>query len=198
MTVRRRARARPPQSPRPAGKAATVGAAGAAGAGTDVVLTVDGVPRRGVADPAERLGPFLASTLGLTGAAGVCVGACDGACAVLVNGTAVPSCQVLAVDVAGCAVVTARAVGPEAGFLTPLRPAMERFGVPQCGRCLPGILVSAAAYLGRIPNPTEDELREALAGHRCECGVFGKIVEAVLNAGVERRATRLAAPPPRE
>lgn len=153
-------------------------------------LRVDGRERVADAEAGCSLQEFLRLGLGVRTAAPCPHGSCEGACAVLVNGVSLPSCSVSAADLAGCEVVTPQAAGPEAGLLPALRAAVARFGVPQCGRCLPGILSSAAAWLARAPNPTEDELRAALAGHRCACGAFDRTVEALLNAGVERRGQR--------
>ncbi|MBI3267428.1 MAG: (2Fe-2S)-binding protein [Planctomycetes bacterium] len=153
-------------------------------------LRVDGVWREVELAGAESLLDLLHQRLGVWRGAVEPLGDCTGACAVLLDGVAVPACRVNALEVAEREVTTPWAVGPGAGLLPGLREAMSRFGTPQCGRCLPGMLVTAAAYLAKIRNPTEEELRGALADHRCECAAFGPILQALFNAGVERRGLR--------
>jgi len=101
-----------------------------------------------------------------------------GACAVLLDGKAVNSCLVLAWQAEGAQIVT------DAGMGTmddphPLQEAFADAGAAQCGYCTPGMIVSAAALLKRNPNPTEDEIREAISGNLCRCTGYGQIVKAI-------------------
>ena len=101
-----------------------------------------------------------------------------GACAVLMDGKAVNSCLVLAWQAEGAEIVT------DAGMGTmndphPIQEAFADAGAAQCGYCTPGMIVSAAALLMRNPNPTEDEIREAISGNLCRCTGYGQIVKAI-------------------
>ena len=101
-----------------------------------------------------------------------------GACAVLMDGRAVNSCLVLAWQAEGAEIVT------DAGMGTmndphPIQEAFADAGAAQCGYCTPGMIVSAAALLSRNPNPTEDEIREAISGNLCRCTGYGQIVKAI-------------------
>ncbi|MFC1894055.1 (2Fe-2S)-binding protein, partial [Chloroflexota bacterium] len=109
-------------------------------------------------------------------------GAC-GACTVLINGNPVLSCLTLAIECEGKDIQTIEGLADqETGNLHPLQKAfVERSGM-QCGVCTPGMLLSAKALLDVNPNPTEDEVREALAGNLCRCGNYERIVECVLAA----------------
>jgi len=101
-----------------------------------------------------------------------------GACAILLDGKAVNSCLILAWQAEGAQIVT------DAGMGTmddphPLQEAFADAGAAQCGYCTPGMIVSAAALLKRNPNPTEDEIREAISGNLCRCTGYGQIVKAI-------------------
>lgn len=123
----------------------------------------------------------LRTTLGLTGSRFGCdVGQC-GACMVLVDGFAQPSCTLPLWAVAGKAVTTVEGLGtPEQPH--PLQSAFLAHGAGQCGYCLAGILVSAAGLLRRVPRPGEAEVRAALDGNLCRCGAHNRIMRAVLAA----------------
>ncbi len=127
----------------------------------------------------RRLVDVLRDDLGLLGTKLACgEGAC-GACAVLVDGRAVNSCLLLAAAVEGHAVTTIEGVSREAA---PLLDAFVAEDALQCGYCTPGQIVSAAALLARLPQPTSAEVREAMAGNLCRCGAYPKIERAVLRA----------------
>ena len=112
---------------------------------------------------------------------GVC-----GACTVLLDGEPVRGCIVLAVRVAGRAVVTIEGVGGESP--DPLQEAFATHGAAQCGFCTPGMILSAKALLAENPSPSAHDVREALAGNLCRCTGYVKIVEAVLAAAQESAA----------
>ena len=113
-----------------------------------------------------------------------------GACAVLLDGQAVNSCLVLAWQAEGSDIVTNAGLGtmeqPD-----PLQEAFADAGAIQCGYCTPGMIVAAKALLDRNPNPSEDEIRQAISGNLCRCTGYGQIVEAIRIA-----AQRMAAPSP--
>jgi aerobic carbon-monoxide dehydrogenase small subunit len=145
-----------------------------------VAVTINGEPHELAVEPYRSLLDVLRNEVGLTGTKKGCdVGDC-GACTVILNGKPVNSCLVLALEVKGAEVVTIEGIqfGPDR--LHPLQENMMRFGGSQCGFCSPGIIVMAKALLDENPNPTEDEIRFALAGNICRCTGYTKIIEAVL------------------
>ncbi len=132
--------------------------------------------------PTETLVDVLRDKLELTGTKKSCgLGEC-GACTVLMDGKAVNSCLVLAMDVQGREITTIEGLEREDGTLQPLQEAFIGNGAIQCGFCTPGMILSAKALLDEIPNPTEDEVRQALSGNFCRCTGYAKIIQAVLDA----------------
>jgi aerobic-type carbon monoxide dehydrogenase small subunit (CoxS/CutS family) len=125
---------------------------------------------------------LLRYNLGLTGSKEGCgVGDC-GACTVLLDNRAVNSCLVLAVEVEGCHVETVEGLAGEDGSLHPLQEAFRREGAVQCGFCTPGMLLSALALLRENKNPTEMDIRKAIAGNLCRCTGYSKIIRAIAAA----------------
>jgi aerobic-type carbon monoxide dehydrogenase small subunit (CoxS/CutS family) len=110
-----------------------------------------------------------------------------GACTVLLNGRPVNSCLIFAAQAEGREILTVEGLA-HSGTLDPLQEAFLDHGAVQCGFCSPGMLLSAKALLDRQPNPTEEDVREALAGNFCRCTGYRKPVEAVLAAAKRRRA----------
>jgi nicotinate dehydrogenase subunit A len=152
--------------------------------GESVGLSVNGSERRVDADPSTPLIALLRGPLGLTATRFGCgTGGC-GACHVLVDGHAVTSCDTPLWAVAGKAVTTVEGLGtPESPH--PLQSALIAEQALQCGYCISGILISAAALLRRRPDPTEAEVRAALDRNLCRCGAQNRIVRAVLRAARE-------------
>ncbi len=147
-------------------------------------LRVNGVEREIAADPATPLLSVLRGALGLTAAHFGCGANQCGACHVLIDGHAVASCDTPLWAAAGKEVTTLEGLGtPEKPH--PLQLALIAEQAMQCGYCIPGIVVSAAALLRRTPNPTEAEVREALDRNLCRCGAHNRIVRAVLRAANE-------------
>lgn len=144
-----------------------------------VELTVNGEPREWDVAPNEPLLDVLRRE-GYTGAKRVCESGECGACAVIVDGLAVDSCLMLAVQAAGSQVVTVE--GLEGADLHPVQAAFTENGAIQCGFCIPGMIVTAANYLEQNAHPTEDEVRHVLIGNLCRCTGYKKPVEAVMNA----------------
>jgi carbon-monoxide dehydrogenase small subunit len=156
-----------------------------------ITVTINGEARPLRVAPSRTLLDVLRSELGLTGTKKGCdVGDC-GACTVLLDGTPVNACLVLAVEVDGAAVTTIEGIAPAAGQLHPLQQSFMDLGASQCGFCTPGIIVMAKALLDRHPDPSEEDIRFGLAGNICRCTGYTKIIEAVKEA-----ARRLAAAPP--
>ena len=123
----------------------------------------------------------LREKLGLTGTKEGCgTGSC-GACTVLINGQAVNSCLVLVSEVAGKEITTIEGVAQD-GKLHPLQQAFIDQGAVQCGFCTPGLILTAKSLLDVNPNPTEPQIREAIAGNLCRCTGYDKIVRAIMSA----------------
>ncbi len=147
-------------------------------------LSVNGVERSIAADPATPLLSILRGTLGLTAAHFGCGANQCGACFVLIDGHAVASCDTPLWAAAGKEVTTLEGLGtPERPH--PLQQAFIAEQAMQCGYCISGIVVSAAALLRRNPDPTEAQVREALDRNLCRCGAHNRIVRAVLRAARE-------------
>jgi len=151
-----------------------------------IAFTLNGRRIEASFDAYKTLLEVLREDLNLTGTKHGCeLGEC-GTCAVLVDGTPVLSCLVLGLDVEDREVITVEGManGPE---LHPLQTAFADLGAAQCGYCTPGILLTAQALLRENPNPSRDEIREALAGNLCRCTGYIKIYEAVELAAARMR-----------
>jgi aerobic-type carbon monoxide dehydrogenase small subunit (CoxS/CutS family) len=152
-----------------------------------LALTINGEATEAAVDPAKTLLEVLREDLQLTGTKHGCeLGEC-GACAVLLAGEPVLSCLVLALECAGRDVVTVEGLARD-GRLDPLQETFADLGGSQCGYCTPGILVAARALLDREPNPSREQIREALSGNLCRCTGYLQIIEAVEAAAATARA----------
>jgi len=152
-----------------------------------VTVTVNGQQHIGEVEPRQLLVYFLRESLGLTGTHVGCDTSNCGACTVHVDGEAVKSCTVLAVQTDGREVTTIEGMGSE-GELHPLQSAFwENHGL-QCGFCTPGMIMAAADLLARNDSPSEEDVREALAGNLCRCTGYQNIVKAVMAAAGEEPA----------
>jgi len=146
-----------------------------------VLLSVNGEKYELVLNPKKTLLEVLRSELGLTGTKEGCgEGAC-GACTVLMDGKAVNSCLVLAVEANGKDILTIEGLGSE-NDLHPLQRAFVDHWAIQCGFCTPGMILSAKALLDRNSHPNEDEIRRAISGNLCRCTGYSKIVKAIAAA----------------
>jgi carbon-monoxide dehydrogenase small subunit len=143
-----------------------------------VSVTVNGAERSAEVEPRLLLVHFLRETLGLTGTHVGCDTSNCGACTVHLNGEAVKSCTLLAVQADGADVKTIEGMGTE-GALHPLQEAFWEHHGLQCGYCTPGMIMAAADLLQRNADPSEHEIREALAGNLCRCTGYHNIVKAV-------------------
>ena len=147
---------------------------------TTSAVTVNGSRYECSVEPRLLLSDFLRNELGLTGTHVGCEHGVCGACTVLLDGEAVRSCLVFAVQADGCAVTTVEGLIPEAGdVLHPLQAAFREAHGLQCGFCTPGILMTLAPFLRDHPHPDEREIREALSGNLCRCTGYQNIVAAV-------------------
>jgi carbon-monoxide dehydrogenase small subunit len=124
---------------------------------------------------------MLRDRLALTGTKNGCMAGECGACTVLLNGEAVNSCMVLAVECNGAEITTVEGLAQD-GVLDPIQEAIIAHGGVQCGFCTPGILVMARALLNRNPQPSDDDVREALVGNLCRCTGYLRIIDAVHEA----------------
>lgn len=128
------------------------------------------------------LADFLREDLDLTGTHLGCEHGVCGACTILVNGQAVRSCLMLAVQANGSEITTVEGLSAD-GELNSLQSAFQENHALQCGFCTPGMLITATAFLRDNPHPTEGQAREAISGNICRCTGYSSIVKAVLQAG---------------
>lgn len=144
-------------------------------------LTVNGEAHEVAVEPQRTLLEVLRDELNLTGTKKGCdTGEC-GACTVILDGTTVNSCLVLAMQANGGEVTTIEGLG-QAMELHPLQKMFVERGAIQCGYCSPGMILSAKALLDENPRPSEIEIREAISGNLCRCTGYVKIVEAIIAA----------------
>ncbi|HEX5627511.1 MAG TPA: (2Fe-2S)-binding protein [Actinomycetota bacterium] len=147
----------------------------------NVSVTVNGVARKADVEPRTLLVYFLRETLGLTGTNVGCDTTSCGSCTVLVDGESVKSCNLLAVQVDGREVTTIEGLATD-GQMHPIQEAFHRDHGLQCGYCTPGMIMAAASYLKENPDPTDEQVREALEGNLCRCTGYHNIVKSILDA----------------
>jgi carbon-monoxide dehydrogenase small subunit len=157
-----------------------------------VSLTVNGESRSQEVEPRLLLVHLIRDHLGLTGTHVGCDTSNCGACTVHLNGEAVKSCTVLAVQADGADVVTIEGLGSE-GDLHPMQEAFWANHGLQCGYCTPGMIMAGADLIAKNPDPTEAEVREALAGNLCRCTGYHNIVKAVLDAADKTKGAEVPA-----
>jgi carbon-monoxide dehydrogenase small subunit len=143
-----------------------------------IQLTVNGQRRDADVWGGESLLTTLRDRLDLPGSKNACEQGECGSCSVLLDGELVCACLVLAAQADGHDVVTVEGLAGDAG-LHPVQEAFADAGAVQCGFCTPGLVVAAAELLRRVPDPTDDEIREALSGNLCRCTGYAKILDAV-------------------
>jgi carbon-monoxide dehydrogenase small subunit len=144
-------------------------------------VTINGRIYEEDVEPRLLLSHFLRENIGLTGThIGCVVGEC-GACSVLLDGQVVKSCLHFAVQADGCKVTTIEGLAKD-GELSAIQEAFVKHYAFQCGYCTPGMVMTSHVLLQRYPNPSEEEIRKALAGNLCMCTGYVQIVEAVKEA----------------
>jgi len=148
-------------------------------------LEVNGITRELEAEDHESLLTVLRERVGLPGSKNACEQGECGSCSVFVDGTLVCSCLVLAGAAVGRDIRTVESLG-EGDALHPVQRAFVEAGAVQCGFCTPGFIVATVALLRDNPEPTDPEIREALAGNICRCTGYGTILNAVHRATGER------------
>ena len=152
-----------------------------------ISLTINGELEQVEVPSQMTLLQMLRDKLALTGTKNGCSAGECGACTVMLNGEAVNSCMVLAVECQGASVVTVEGLAQD-GVLDPVQQAIIDHGGVQCGFCTPGMLISARALLDRNPDPSEAEIRAALVGNLCRCTGYLRIVDAVQDAAQRQQA----------
>ena len=154
-----------------------------------IQLSVNGTPIEAVVEARLTLADFLREGCGLTGTHLGCEHGVCGACTVLLNGAAVRSCLVFAVQADGMEVDTVEGVAAADGELSPVQAAMRDCHGLQCGFCTPGFVMSITALLRDNPDPTDEQIREGLSGNVCRCTGYQGIVNAVRLAAERMSAT---------
>ena len=148
----------------------------------EIILKVNGEEREVVVEPRQTLLDILRNDLRLTGTKEGCGNGNCGTCTVLLDGKAVSSCLILAIEVEGQEITTIEGL-VKAGEIHPLQKAFIEEGAIQCGYCSPGMILTAKAFLDANPHPTEAEARQAISGNLCRCTGYDKIVRAILKVG---------------
>ena len=143
-----------------------------------IAVTVNGEPVEAEVWEGESLLYALREHMGLPGSKNACEQGECGSCSVLLDGTLVCACLVLAVQADGHEIVTVEGLGSD-GTLHPVQEAFATTGAVQCGFCTPGLIVATVDLLAHVPEPTDDEIREALSGNLCRCTGYAKIFDAV-------------------
>jgi len=143
-----------------------------------IAVTVNGEPVEAEVWEGESLLYALREHMGLPGSKNACEQGECGSCSVLLDGTLVCACLVLAAQADGHEIVTVEGLGSD-GTLHPVQEAFATTGAVQCGFCTPGLIVATVDLLARVPEPTDDQIREALSGNLCRCTGYAKIFDAV-------------------
>ena len=151
-----------------------------------IALTVNGELRRASVMPRMTLVDLLRDMLGLTGTHIGCEHGVCGACSILFDGAAVRSCLIFAVQADGHSVTTVEGLGDGDGRIGDLQDAFWECHAMQCGYCTPGMLIAGHALLDENPEPTTEEIREAISGNLCRCTGYTQIVEAIALCAARR------------
>jgi aerobic carbon-monoxide dehydrogenase small subunit len=147
-----------------------------------VHIDVNGSPRRALVEDRQTLADFLRDDCHLTGTHLGCEHGVCGACTVLLDGAPVRSCLLFTVQADGRTVTTVEGLTPTDGTLSPVQQAFRECHGLQCGFCTPGFVVTVTSYLAEHPDPTDDEMRDALSGNLCRCTGYQGILKAVRQA----------------
>jgi aerobic carbon-monoxide dehydrogenase small subunit len=161
-----------------------------------VRVNVNGETRENEVEPRMLLVQYVRDVLGLTGTHVGCDTSNCGACTLHLNGDAVKSCTVLAVQADGAEVTTIEGLSGGDGELHPMQDAFWKNHGLQCGYCTPGMIMAATDLLKRNPNPSEEDVRKGLEGNLCRCTGYHNIVKAVLDAATGGGGAQLQEPAP--
>lgn len=155
--------------------------------GQTVSMTVNGKPASGEVEPRTLLVDYLRDQLGLTGTHVGCDTTQCGACTIHVDGQAMKSCSILALQAEGAEIVTIEGLTPENGDLHPMQAAFKEHHGLQCGYCTPGMVMAAVDLVNKYPDADDQQIRERLSGNYCRCTGYQNIVAAVKTgaAGME-------------
>ena len=154
----------------------------------DITLTVNGTDHELTVESRTLLVHALRDALGYTGTNVGCESSLCGACTVHLDGDAVKSCTVFAVQADGAEVETVEGLAEEDGTFHPIQSAFQAEHGLQCGYCTPGMMLTATAFLREHPDPSREEIREALEGNICRCTGYQNLVNAVETAAADLRA----------
>ncbi len=144
-----------------------------------IQFTVNGQSHSGSSEARKTLADYLREDCGLTGTHLGCEHGVCGACTIFVDGVAVRSCLMFAVQADGADITTIEGIGPADGSLGPVQEAFRQAHGLQCGFCTPGFVVSVHAFLQDNPNPSLEEIKEGLSGNLCRCTGYQGIIKAV-------------------
>jgi len=153
-----------------------------------IQITVNGRPNEIEVDPWRTLLEVLRDQLNLTGTKQSCAEGHCGACTVLVDGEAVNACLMLALEADGSDILTIEGLA-EGGKLTPIQEAFVNYGAVQCGFCTPGMIMATKVFLEDNQDPSDEEIKKALAGHLCRCTGYVQIIDAVRAAAENGKET---------
>ena len=153
-----------------------------------LILNINGEPRQMLVEPFYSLLDCLRDDAQLTGTKKGCDEGDCGACTVLMDGKAVTSCLVLAHSAHDTEITTIEGLA-DVDQLSPVQKAFVEHGGLQCGFCIPGLIMSATGFLQQNPDPTEEEVRFAIGGNLCRCTGYNRVIEAIMSAAEEIRAT---------
>jgi carbon-monoxide dehydrogenase small subunit len=156
-----------------------------------VTLTINGQPVTAEIEPRLLLVHFIREVANLTGTHIGCDTTSCGACAVLVNGVPAKSCTLFAVQADGAQISTVEGL-EQGGVLHPVQEGFFQEHGLQCGFCTPGMMMTAAAFLEHNPNPTDDEIRQAISGNLCRCTGYVNIIKSIQYAAGKMREHRAA------
>jgi carbon-monoxide dehydrogenase small subunit len=145
-----------------------------------ISIKINGVERQADVEPRTTLLDLVREQFNLTGAKLGCDMQVCGACTLLLDGKPVSACSVLAVDADACEILTIEGLSNK-NALHPLQEAFMEFGALQCGYCTSGFILTAKALLDETPRPTDEQIRDYLAGNFCRCGCYQEIMQAVKN-----------------
>jgi len=151
-----------------------------------ISLKVNGDPYDLLIPPWRTLLEVLRENLSLTGAKRSCQEGQCGACTVLLDGKPINSCLYLAVEAQDKEIVTIEGLGRRSNGLHPIQKSFVQSGAIQCGFCTPGLILAAKSLLDEHPNPSEDQVRRAIAGHLCRCTGYFQIIDAILASACEK------------
>ena len=148
-------------------------------------MNINGASQSHDVEPRTLLVHYIRDVCGLTGTNIGCDSSSCGACTIHLNGEAVKSCTVLAVQADGQELTTIEGLAPSAEKLHPMQQAFHECHALQCGYCTPGMVMAAVSFLDEVPNPTERQVRVGLEGNLCRCTGYHNIVKAVLQCAAQ-------------